>query len=52
MQMRPPPAQFSPRFVVALLAAGLASGLALASWVAYGPGIFMALVQSGLSWCF
>ena len=35
---------------VALLAA--ASGLAFASWIDKGAGIFMAMVESGLAWCF
>ena len=35
---------------VALLAA--ATGLAFASWIGHGAGIFMAMVETGLSWCF
>lgn len=35
---------------VALLAA--ATGLAFASWIDNGAGIFMATVESGLAWCF
>lgn len=35
---------------VALLAA--ATGAAFAAWVDNGPGIFLSLVESGLSWCF
>ena len=34
----------------ALLAA--ATGAAFASWVDNGAGIFLAMVESGLSWCF
>ncbi len=29
-----------------------ASGAAFAAWVETGPGIFMALIESGLAWCF
>ena len=35
---------------LALLAA--ATGLAFASWIDKGAGIFMATVESGLAWCF
>ena len=35
---------------VAVLAA--ATGLAFASWMDKGAGIFMAMVESGLAWCF
>ena len=35
---------------VALLAA--ATGLAFASWIDKGAGIFMATVEAGLAWCF
>ncbi len=34
----------------ALLAA--ASGLAFASWMNNGAGIFMAMIENGLAWCF
>jgi isocitrate dehydrogenase len=33
-----------------LLAATM--GLAFAGWLEHAPGIFMALVESGLAWCF
>ena len=33
-----------------LLAA--ATGLAFASWIDKGAGIFMATVEAGLAWCF
>ncbi|MGE3371069.1 MAG: hypothetical protein AB7I79_20125 [Rhizobiaceae bacterium] len=29
-----------------------ASGLAFAGWVEHGAGIFLAMAESGLSWCF
>ena len=35
---------------VALLAA--ATGAAFAAWVENGAGIFLSLVEAGLSWCF
>jgi hypothetical protein len=35
---------------VAVLAA--ATGLAFASWIDKGAGIFMATVEAGLAWCF
>ncbi|MFC5585650.1 hypothetical protein ACFPOD_11040 [Nitratireductor kimnyeongensis] len=35
----------------ALLLAAL-TGLAFAMWLEKGAGIFLALVESGLSWCF
>jgi hypothetical protein len=35
---------------VAVVAA--ATGLAFASWIDKGAGIFMATVESGLAWCF
>lgn len=35
---------------VALLAA--ATGLAFASWIDKGAGIFLATVEAGLAWCF
>jgi hypothetical protein len=43
--------------MVAKLAAGVAllaavTGLAFASWLDNGAAIFMAMVESGLSWCF
>ena len=35
----------------ALALAGL-TGLAFAGWVEHGAGIFMAMAEGGLSWCF
>lgn len=35
---------------VALFAA--ATGIAFASWIDKGAGIFMATVEAGLAWCF
>jgi hypothetical protein len=38
----------------AALTLGLAAltGIAFASWLDHGAGIFIATVESGLSWCF
>ncbi len=36
---------------LATLALALASGVAFAAWVEHGDGIFMTMVESGLSWC-
>lgn len=35
---------------VAVVAAG--TGLAFASWMDHGAGIFLTMVESGLAWCF
>ncbi|MEO4000130.1 hypothetical protein [Mesorhizobium sp. CAU 1732] len=42
-----------------ILKAGLAvaalaamTGLAFAGWMEHAPGIFMAMVESGMAWCF
>lgn len=39
---------------LSMLAAALAAatGAAFALWAEHGPRMFMALVESGLSWCF
>jgi len=46
----------SPQLLVsAALAAALlaaATGLAFAGWLEHAPGIFMAMVESGMAWCF
>jgi len=36
--------------LVAILSA--ATGVAFASWLDHGAGIFLATVESGLAWCF
>lgn len=44
-----------PRLLAFGLAAVLlaaATGFAFAGWIGHGPGIFMSLVDAGLSWCF
>jgi hypothetical protein len=40
------------KYAVAAIALAAATGVAFASWVEHGPGIFMAMIDSGLSWCF
>lgn len=36
----------------ALAAFAAATGMAFAAWDEHGPAMFMALAESGLSWCF
>lgn len=38
--------------VLASLAFAAAAGVAFAGWVEHAPGIFLALVEAGLAWCF
>lgn len=40
------------RFGAIAAAAGLGIGLGFALWAEQSAGIFLALVDSGLSWCF
>lgn len=45
----------TPRIVgmlVALAAFAAVSGLTFAMWMQHGAKIFLALAESGLSWCF
>jgi hypothetical protein len=37
---------------LAAIALAAAMGLAFAGWLEHAPAIFMALVESGLAWCF
>lgn len=51
------PAPTIPLATTAWIALGLATfavatGLAFASWLDKGAGIFMSLVEAGMSWCF
>lgn len=39
-------------FGLAAVLFAVATGLAFAGWIGHGPGIFMGLVDAGLSWCF
>lgn len=45
---------WKPALLIALPALALAGtlGLTFAGWVEHGAGIFMAMAESGLSWCF
>lgn len=40
------------RFGLLAIAAGAAAGLGFALWAEQSAGIFLAMVDSGLSWCF
>lgn len=40
------------KFAAVVAVLGVATGLAFASWIDNGAGIFMAMVESGLAWCF
>ncbi len=51
------PLSHMPASTVAKIALGVgalaaATGLAFASWIDKGAGIFMATIESGLAWCF
>lgn len=37
---------------LAAVALSAAAGFAFAGWMEHGAGMFMALSESGLSWCF
>jgi hypothetical protein len=53
--MTPRTAFHLPRAAGYMAAAGVfaaVTGAAFAAWAAHGPDIFMAMIQSGLSWCF
>ena len=40
------------KFAAASVALAAVSGLAFASWLEQGPAIFMAMIDTGLAWCF
>lgn len=40
------------KLLVAATALSAATGAAFASWVGQADGIFMAMVDAGISWCF
>ena len=40
------------KLLITAIALSAATGAAFASWIGQGDGIFMAMVDSGLSWCF
>ena len=47
----PPVASFAHMFA-GLIVLGIVAGIGFALWLDHAPAIFMALVNSGLSWCF
>ena len=48
----PPAISSTLRFGLVAIAAGAAAGLGFALWAEQSAGIFLATVDSGLSWCF
>lgn len=40
------------KLTLAVAIVGAGTGLAFASWMDHGAGIFFAMVESGLAWCF
>jgi hypothetical protein len=49
---RPISVSLAARLLLAAAVIAAATGVAFASWMDHGPGIFLALVESGLAWCF
>ena len=43
---------FLAKAAIGVAALAAATGLAFASWLDQGAGIFMTMVDAGLSWCF
>ena len=52
MQNVPAPLPRIIGYAVLTAAAGVAAGLGFALWSEHSAGIFLALVDAGLSWCF
>ena len=46
------PVSFLVKAALGVAALAAATGLAFASWLDQGEGIFMSMVDAGLSWCF
>ena len=46
------PVSFLVKAALGVAALAGATGLAFASWLDQGEGIFMTMVDAGLSWCF
>ena len=46
------PVSFLVKAALGVAALAAATGLAFASWLDQGEGIFMTMVDAGLSWCF
>ncbi len=51
-QLSHQPAATVAKIALGLAVLALATGLAFASWIDKGAGIFMATVEAGLAWCF
>jgi len=50
-QFSSPPAATVAKIALGAALLAAASGLAFASWIDKGAGIFMATVEAGLAWC-
>ncbi len=50
--MRGPAFPAAAKLTLAVLVLAALSGAAFAMWIRHGAGIFMALVESGLAWCY
>ncbi|WP_274628361.1 hypothetical protein [Arvimicrobium flavum] len=46
------PAQTVSRIILAVVVLAAATGATFAAWIDNDAGIFRALIESGLSWCF
>lgn len=46
------PVSFLAKAALGVAALAAATGLAFGSWLDQGEGIFMTMVDAGLSWCF
>ena len=51
-QLSSMPVSSAAKIVLGVAALAAVTGLAFASWIDKGAGIFMAMVESGLAWCF
>ncbi|MFI0843428.1 hypothetical protein [Mesorhizobium sp. IMUNJ 23232] len=40
------------KYTLAVSLTAAVTGATFAAWAAHGPDMFMAMIQSGLSWCF
>ena len=43
---------FAAKLALGVAAFAAATGLAFAAWIDQGAGIFMAMVETGIAWCF
>ncbi|MDQ2634223.1 MAG: hypothetical protein M3Y78_10860 [Pseudomonadota bacterium] len=50
-QLSQMPVSTAAKFTLGVAALAAATGLAFASWIDKGAGIFMATVEAGLAWC-